>query len=82
MIDLCIVPSATPMLVEWNSILSAENTQVIQKVWYLPQINESSTSTAAVPETLNRTQRIDSECGKEFIFLTYDLAVAKTALKI
>ena len=32
MIDLCIAPSAIPMWVGWNSILSVENTEVIQKV--------------------------------------------------
>ena len=46
----------------------------------LPQINESSTSTAVVTETLNRAQCIASECGKEFISATYDLAIAKIAL--
>ena len=74
MIDLCIAPSAIPMWVGWNSILSVENTEVIQKVWYLPQINESSTSTAVVAETLNRAQPIASECGKKFISIRYDLA--------
>ena len=46
----------------------------------LPQINESPTSTAVVTETLNRAQCIASECGKEFISATYDLAIAKIAL--
>ena len=53
------------MWVGWNSIFSVENTEVIQKVWYLPQINESLTSTAVVAESLNRAQRIVSECGKD-----------------
>ena len=82
MIDLYIAPSVTPMWIGWNSIFSAENSEVIQKVWYLPQINESPTSTAVVAETLNRAQRIASECGKEFISVIYDLAIGKIALKI
>ena len=53
------------MWVGWNSIFSAENTEVIQKVWYLPQINESPTLTAVVAETLNVAQRTVSECGKD-----------------
>ena len=65
MIDLCKAPSVTPMWVGWNSIFSAENTEVIQKVWYLPQINESPTLTAVVAETLNVAQRTASECGKD-----------------
>ena len=65
MIDLCKAPSVTPMWVGWNSIFSVENTEVIQKVWYLPQINESLTSTAEVTESLNRAQHIASEWGKD-----------------
>ena len=43
MIVLCIAPSATPMWVGWNSILSVENKDVNQNVWCLSQINESPT---------------------------------------
>ena len=48
MIDLCIATSAASMWVGYNSILLAEITEVIQKKFYLPQINETPTSTAAV----------------------------------
>ena len=82
MIDLCIAPSAASVWVGCNSILSAEITEVIQRRWYLPQINEIPTLTAAVAETLNRAQRIASECEKELPSVTYDLATAKKALKI
>ena len=66
----------------YNSILSAEIREVIQKIWSLPQINETPTSTAEVTETLKRAQRIASECEKELLSVTYDLATAKIALKI
>ena len=82
MIGLCIAPSATPMWVGWNSILSVENKEVNQNVWCLSQINESPTSTAVAAEILNRAQRIASECGKESTSVTYDLAMAKIAREI
>ena len=66
----------------WDSILSPENTELIKKVWYLPQINESPTSTALVAEALNRAQRIASEFEKVFINLAYNLAITKIALKM
>ena len=53
------------MWVGWNSIFSAENTEVIQKVRYLAQINESPTLTAVVAETLNIAERTASECEKD-----------------
>ena len=82
MIVLCIAPSATPMWVGWNSILSVENKEVNQNVWCLSQINESPTSTVVAAETLNRAQRIVSERGKESTSVTYDLAMAKIAREI
>ena len=75
-----IIDSVASMWVGWNYILSAEIKEVIQKVWDLPQINETPTLTAVVAETLNRAQRIASECEKELISVTYGLA--KIALKI
>ena len=70
MIDLCIAKSVISVWVGCNSILSAGITEVIQKIWYLPQINEAPTSTAAVAETLNIAQRIASECKKELLYVT------------
>ena len=82
MIDLCIAPSVASMWVRWNNILLAKITEVIQKVWYLPQIYEIPSSRDVVAETLHRAQRIASECEKGLIFVTYDLATPKIALKI
>ena len=65
----------------WNSLFSPQNDEV-QKVWYLPQINESPTSNAVVVETLNRSLAIAAETSKETIAVTYDLAIAKMAMKI
>ena len=48
----------------------------------MPEINEGPTSTVVVAAALNIAQRFASECAKQFISVTYDLAVAKIALKI
>ena len=77
-----MIESVALMWVRWNRILSAEIKEVIQKVWYLPQINETPTLTVVVAKILNRAKRIASECEKELISETYGLATAKIALKI
>ena len=60
--------------------LSNKNT--LQKVWYFPQINESSTSTLVVQETMKRAQKIAKECSRKTIAVTYDLAIAKSSMQL
>ncbi|XP_057306368.1 uncharacterized protein LOC130644684 [Hydractinia symbiolongicarpus] len=81
MMDFYFSPDTTPMWVGWNSIIF-QNTNNLQKVWYLPQINQSPTSIAVVAETLRRAQVIANECGKKNISVTYDLAIAKVAMQL
>eukprot|EP00794_Sanderia_malayensis_P002176 gene2176-2472_t len=45
-------------------------------------INMSPTSHAVVAETLKRSMQIATECGKQGIVVTYDLAIAKIAMQI
>ena len=68
------------MWVGWNSELFP-NTHKLQKVWYLPQINQSPTS-AVVADTMQHAQRIASESNKTSIAVTFDLAIAKVAMQI
>ena len=70
----------TPMWVGWNSMLIPKDDH-LQKIWYLPQINQSPTSTAVVLETMKRSLCIASESGKQSIAVTYDLAIAKLAMQ-
>ena len=72
---------ATPMWVGWNAKYSPQNKST-QKIWYLPQINQSPTSTWVVAETMRRSLRIASEGQKENISVMYDLAIAKLAMQI
>ena len=81
MIDVYTHPTKNiPMWSGWNSLLLPRDNN-IQKIWYLPQINESPTSNAVVVETLQRSLRLASECGKSEIAVTYDLAIAKVAMQ-
>lgn len=72
---------AVPFWSAWNTKL-CKDTSEIQKVWYLPQINESPTSRAVVAETMNRSIAIADEAGRFSIAVTYDLAVARLAFEI
>ena len=81
MINLHVAPMSTPLWAGWNS-LNFPDTSIMHKVWYLPQINQSPTTTTVVAETMNRAQRIAHECKKKYIAVTYDLAIAKVAMKI
>ena len=71
----------TAMWVGWNVELFPD-THELQKVWYLPQINQSPTSSAVVAKTMRHAQRIVSESNKTSISVTYDLAIAKLAMQI
>ena len=70
--------NSTRMWVGWNSTLIPHN-DFTQKIWYLPQINQSSTSNSIVVETMRRSLCIAKECGKTAIVVTYDIAIAKMA---
>ena len=71
------------MWVGWNSLLSPSNLQSKrQNGWYLPQINLSPTSYTVVVETLNRGIQIANECSSQSLCVTYDLAIARMAMKI
>lgn len=57
MMDFCFSPHDTAMWVGWNAE-PFPNTHKLQKVWYLPQINQSPTSSAVVAETMRRGLRV------------------------
>lgn len=71
----------TPMWIGFNSLTYCDESRV-QKIEYLTQINNSPTDPAVIKETMRRSLKIASECGKSFMNVTYDLAIAKIALKI
>ena len=57
------------MSVGWNSTFSADKSPV-NRIFYLPQINESTPSVAVVAETMKRTQKIADENRKQEICVT------------
>ena len=77
MIQFNILRKSTPKWVGWNAQHPFDK-KVTEKIWYLPAISQSPTSTAVVKETMKRVQ----QCGKREIALIYDLAIAKMAIKI
>ena len=50
----------TPLWPEWNAKIS-EALQYTQKIWYRPQINQSSTNHSFVAETMRRSLEIAVE---------------------
>ena len=73
--------NSTPMWIGWNSNLIPSD-DCTQEIWYLPQINQSPTSYAVVRQTMRKSLKISSECGKHNIAVTYDLAIAKSTFQI
>ena len=53
-----------------------------EKIWFPPQINQPSTSTSVVAETIRISLRIVSQGHKENITVTYDFAITKLAIEI
>ena len=70
--------NSTPMWIGWNSSLTSSDDY--HEIWHLPQINQLLTS--YVRETMKKSLKISSECGKQSIAVTYDLAIAKLAFQI
>ena len=65
----------------WNAKIY-EALQYTQKIWYLPQINQSPTNNSVIAETMRRFLEIAAEAQKTSIAVTYDLAIAKIAMQI
>ena len=80
-VSLKFMPQTTPMWVGWNSLMSKENGKR-QNVCYSPQINLSPTSYTVVAQTLNRGIQIADESNRQSLSATYDLAIARMAMKI
>lgn len=59
-----------------------EENSKIQKIEYLLQINDSPTDLKVVKEAMRRSLVIADECGKEYFNVTYDLNMAKYAMRI
>ena len=74
--------NSIPMWVGWNSRNDASSFDQKQKIFYLPQINQSPTSHSVVLETMKRSQQLAKESKIKEIAVTYDLAIAKVAMQI
>ena len=70
-----------PMWTGFNSMHYVDHLPK-QAVLYMPNIDRSPTSDDVVVETLVITQKCAEECGQSYGVVTYDLDVAKRAIKI
>ena len=75
-------PTQTPMWIGFNSLQLQQDDKPQQIIRYLPQLNQSPTSTSVVAELLNRSLIVMNEQGKTAIAVTFDLAIAKIAMQI
>ena len=83
MVETAVNPTkSTPLWVGWNAKKGKPGNEPLDKIWYLPQINKSPTSTAVVKEVLERSKKMMQESGKPQITVTFDLAIAKMAMEI
>ena len=65
MVETALNPTKpTPLWVGWNAKKEKSGKEPVDKIWYLPQINKSPTSTAVVKETLERSKKMLEESGK------------------
>ena len=80
-----------PMWVGWNARRESLNisnniwpssAQFTQSIFYLPQINQSSSSIAVVGETLKRALAFAKQIERDSIAVTYDLTIAKIAVQL
>jgi len=70
-----------PMWVGFNSLIY-EDVAPAHKILYLTPINASPTSKDVVLQTLIQGFKIAEECNETYMQITYDLAIAKTAMQI
>ena len=71
----------TPMWQGWNSKL-IEDPLPQTRIRYMNNITLPSTRLDVVKETMRISNEVRKECGEEYMVPTYDLAIAKPALKI
>lgn len=72
----------TPMWVGFNSKFTEDKNKKKKIIRYLTPINESPTDSKVVLETMNESLKIAGELNQPSISVSYDLAIAKVAMKI
>ena len=72
------------MWICWNAKFVAKkaNQLTLERVGYLPHHYSSLISTSFVLRSMNMALNIDEEYGQQYVFVTYDLALAQIAFFI
>lgn len=81
MISLALKIPGTPAWVGFNSLVYNDSSPQ-QRISYLTTINASPINNFVVVETMKQALKVASECGENYMEVTYDLAIAKIALQI
>lgn len=77
----CAFDIGTKQWNAWNAKYVIDNNPR-HTIGYLPQLNVSPTHDRTIHKTLEMALEIQQHCNQRNLFLTYDLAMAKPALKI
>lgn len=81
MVSLFLHVPNTPMWTGFNCRIIQDDTPK-QKISYLTPINLSPTETSVIKLTMIQAKQVGVECDQKYVQVTYDLAIAKIALKI
>ena len=65
-----------------NACKRTKKQNTLQKVWYLSQINESTTSISIPHGTIKFAPKIAKKWSRKTIFVTYDLPIAKFSIQL
>ena len=65
----------------WNSI-TTEDSLPVQNLGYMESINLPPTQLNVVQLTMQKSEQLRQECGEKYMLTTYDLAIAKPAIRI
>lgn len=82
-VDLtCGKQDDVPILGVLNACQTSKKQNTLQKVWYLPQINASTTSISVLHATIKFAQKISKKCSKKAISVTYNLPITKFSIQL
>ena len=73
--------TSTPMWRGWNSVTMVD-TLPVQRIGYMENIALPPTRLDVVQETLAISEKVRQECGEDYMIVTYDLGIAKPAMRI
>lgn len=77
----CCEYTNTPMWSGWNSVFS-DDPLPNQQLGFMKNLGAPSTQLSSVAETMNISMQVARECGDDYGIVSYDMGLAKPALRI